>query len=389
MTGFQQAVNILLPLAVAGDFASSNPRANVLASSTGAGLVAGPNGVRAGTFAWVDSSGVIVTNSGTGVPTGFVHRNQQSVITVFLDESTMMVRPGFNMALMDAGDFYVVNNGAGAATVGQKAFANNTTGLVAFAAANATIAGGTCATATLAKIVSATTGGALPTTNNVTGSIAGTTLTVTAVGASVVGVGAVLTGTGIEPYTTVLAQVSGTGGGIGVYTVSVSQTVTSTTIAVSGGGLTLTGGNTSGVFAVGMTISGTNIPTGTTILGYGTATAGGAGTYYVSNPAVTAATASTITAANAMFLTLASSTGTYGLNDTLSGSGVVNQTIAANHTTNANLTGTGGDGTYLTSAYQASALTSQEIDVLSATETKWTAKSAGAVGELIKITSWA
>ena len=62
-----------------------------------------------------------------------------------------------------------------------------------------------------------------------TGSISGTTLTVTAVTSGTIGVGSVISGTGITAGTSILAFVSGDGGA-GTYTVSVSQTVASTTI---------------------------------------------------------------------------------------------------------------------------------------------------------------
>ena len=64
---------------------------------------------------------------------------------------------------------------------------------------------------------------------SVTGSIAGTTLTVTVVGSGVVRVGYVISGTGVTAGTTVTALGTGTGG-TGTYTVSTSQTVSSTTI---------------------------------------------------------------------------------------------------------------------------------------------------------------
>jgi len=62
-----------------------------------------------------------------------------------------------------------------------------------------------------------------------TGSISGTTLTVTAVTSGNIGIGSVISGTGITAGTTITALGSGTGS-TGTYTVSVSQTVASTTI---------------------------------------------------------------------------------------------------------------------------------------------------------------
>ena len=103
----------------------------------------------------------------------------------------------------------------------------------------------------------------------------------------------------------------------------------------------------------------------------------------------TAATASTITAANAMFFTAdSSSSGTWVLNGLLEGSSVgTNQYISQTGAQNANLTGLGGAGTYLTSAYQSSALGAQTISIYSGVATNWTAAAAGAVGDLIPMTA--
>jgi hypothetical protein len=66
-----------------------------------------------------------------------------------------------------------------------------------------------------------------------TGSIAGTTLTVTGTSTGTVQVGQVLSGTGITAGTYITALGTGTGGA-GTYTVSTSQTVASTTISTVG-----------------------------------------------------------------------------------------------------------------------------------------------------------
>lgn len=73
-------------------------------------------------------------------------------------------------------------------------------------------------------------------TSEFTGSISGTTLTVSAVTTGTnyvtnpVKPGMIITGAGIAANTIVVSQTSGTTGGVGSYTVSVSQTVSSTTI---------------------------------------------------------------------------------------------------------------------------------------------------------------
>jgi hypothetical protein len=66
-----------------------------------------------------------------------------------------------------------------------------------------------------------------------TGSIATTTLTVSAVASGTLLPGMVISGTGVTAGTYIVVQLTGTTGGVGTYTVSVSQTVSSTTITGS------------------------------------------------------------------------------------------------------------------------------------------------------------
>jgi hypothetical protein len=69
---------------------------------------------------------------------------------------------------------------------------------------------------------------------SLTGSIAGTTLTVSAVSSGTVVPGETITGTGIAANTTITSQLSGTPGGIGTYQLSSSQgTVTSEALSLS------------------------------------------------------------------------------------------------------------------------------------------------------------
>jgi len=67
-----------------------------------------------------------------------------------------------------------------------------------------------------------------------TGSIATTVLTVTAVTSGTIVIGTTLSGTGVSGSTTITAQLTGTTGGVGTYSVSISQTVASTTITSTG-----------------------------------------------------------------------------------------------------------------------------------------------------------
>lgn len=138
MSGFQKTVNLQQAPAVEGDFASTNPRASVV--SPEGGYVAGTGGVTVGQFAWVQADGRTVLNSGTGAPTGYIHREQQALITTYLAESGNVIPAGFAVTLMRTGDYFDKVTVANA-TVGQKAFASLTDGTMQPAAAGATVSG--------------------------------------------------------------------------------------------------------------------------------------------------------------------------------------------------------------------------------------------------------
>jgi hypothetical protein len=282
---FQTFVGTQPSPAVAGDFASANPRWSVDAGP--GGLVAGAAGVTVGRFAWwslsqADANGApaIVNNFGSGIVTGFVHREQQGLITTFLAESSSVIPAGFAMTLMSGGDFWVKNDGATECNVGMKAYASYADGKVTFAA-------------TGAPSTASATGSIAASTFSVTGSINGNVLSVTVVGSGTVVPGGTISGTGIATGTKIVSQLSGTTGGVGTYAVSIEeQTVAST--AVSGTYGTFTAASALvGTFGVGDTLTGTGIslPTAITALGTGT---GGLGTYIVDANTVVAST--TITA---------------------------------------------------------------------------------------------
>lgn len=135
---FQTVVNVQQAPGVAGDFASSNPRASTIAVE--GGFVAGAAGVTVGRFAWVQADGRTVLNSGSGVPDGFVHREQQALISTYLAEASNLIPQGFGVTLMRTGDYFMTANVNGA-TRGQKIFASLTDGTTRAGNAGATIAG--------------------------------------------------------------------------------------------------------------------------------------------------------------------------------------------------------------------------------------------------------
>ena len=268
MADMPQQVQTYMAPGVEGDFASLNPNFSLIA---GAGAMVAGSNLYVGRFCWANPTNTILNSNGSGPVTGFLGRNQQGLITTFLANSTLQVLPGIQCFAYTGGDFWIRNNGTLITTVGMKAYANYATGLVAFAASGSPPSGG-----------SATGSIAASSAVSVTGSIAGTTLTVTAAGTPGLVVGCVIAGTGVQSGTTVTAILTGTGG-IGTYTVNIPQTVTSTTITTTYGVFTAASA-LSGTFAVGDVLSGSGgggVTAGTSIISLGTGT-GGLGTYNVS-----------------------------------------------------------------------------------------------------------
>ena len=136
--GFQTTVNLQQAPAVAGDFATANPRASFPAGE--GQYVAAAAGVTVGRFAWIQADGVTVLNTGTGKPDGFIHREQQALISTYLAESGNLIPIGFPVTLMRTGDYFVTATG-NPAVKGEKAFAKLADGTVEFDAAGATVAG--------------------------------------------------------------------------------------------------------------------------------------------------------------------------------------------------------------------------------------------------------
>ena len=291
-TGFQTAVNVVPAPAVEGDFASANPRFTV---DAGAGaLVAGAEGVTIGRFAWaaydyIDPNGApaVVHNYGAGTPTGLVHREMQGLITAFLTSNGMTIPGGKEITLFNGGDFWVKNNGSAAALPGMKAYADNTTGAVSFAATGGTGTGS----------VTGSIGGQ---SVSLTGSVSGNVLTVTVAGAEPLVNGALLSGTvggsGVVSGTRIVSQLSGTIGGVGTYALSIpNQSVGSGALTATYGILNVTAVG-SGTLGVGDAVSGTGgggVTAGSVITQLGTGS-GGTGTYYVNNTQTVSSTTITL-----------------------------------------------------------------------------------------------
>lgn len=275
MSGFQKQVNLQQAPAVAGDFASSNPRAVALAGQ--GALVAGVGGVTVGKFAWIDDDGNTVLSRGTGnrKPHGFVHREQQALISTYLAESGNLIPAGFPVTLHNQGDFYATITGSTAATaLGQAVYATYATGDITIGSA----ATGASVTASMGATFTATG--------------TGTSLVVTSV-TGLISIGSEISGTGVTAGTTIVAQVSGTTGGAGTYTTSAATTASSATVTSFGNRLNVTAVG-SGVLAVGDPVSGTGIPSGAVINGI-VSGSGGVGVYTLDIAATAYAASTTVT----------------------------------------------------------------------------------------------
>ena len=148
-----------------------------------------------------------------------------------------------------------------------------------------------------------------------TGSTSGTTLTVTAITNGAIAAGQSLFGVGVTNETVITALGTGTGG-IGTYTINLSQTLTSRQMNSTTVGAQVTGAISattltvsavaSGTLFVGQTIQGTGVTALTIITALGTGT-GGVGTYTVS----TSQTVSSTTLYGLNFSQLPSSDGAF------------------------------------------------------------------------------
>lgn len=250
--GFQSTINDLQAPAVAGDFASTNPFASILAGP--GALVAPAGGLIVGNFAWVGPQGQVSQSFVSGWQIGFLGRNEQALITQFLGEATMVVPQGFMVVLFNEGDFWA--DFEAGATVGGFVFADPNDGAPVYAATDSAPALGV-GTASAGFSGTATLNGT-------------TTLNVTAVTHGIVNPGDVVadstTPGNIPAGTTIVAQLTGIAGGVGTYQMSqvgvaaVGDTVTTTS------GFMLVTAIASGSLNQGDAFTGTAVAAGSTII---------------------------------------------------------------------------------------------------------------------------
>lgn len=260
--GFQNVVRAKAAPAVAGDFASTNPRASVLA--TEGNLVSPAAGLIVGNFAFVNPANQSVSNAyASGDQIGFLGRNQQALITQFLAEATVLVPSGFMVTLFDEGEFWAYfGNGA---TAGQEVYADEATGAVQSGSGTTSFTGevGFTGTASLATVLGVAQ------------------LTIATITSGLIEIGDTVSGTGTASNV-VTSLASGVANTVGaVYNLSGAVTTEAAEAVTTASNTLNVTAVSAGAINIGDVISGTNVPAGTTVTAYGTGV-GGIGTYIVS-----------------------------------------------------------------------------------------------------------
>lgn len=124
--GFQKSVNGDLPIGVAGDFASTNPYASVIAGE--GGLIVGDEPVTVGHFAWADDEGIVSPEKVEGGVLGFVGRGYSATILQHRAEASMEIPAGTGITLFAKGDFFAFFEDG--ADIGQKVLTSEADGHV-------------------------------------------------------------------------------------------------------------------------------------------------------------------------------------------------------------------------------------------------------------------
>jgi hypothetical protein len=274
---FQREVHIFPAPGIIGGLASLNPVATVDAGP--GGLTAGTAGVYVGRFAWntyAIAGGPGRANNNTAVfraPDGFIHNEQQGLITDFMGRNSMLVPGGLNITEIQRGDFWARNQ-LTEAVRGNKVYAN--------------VLDAQITTAATGQILVLNAGSASAFTATL---VAGSTnMNVTAVASGVLAIGQYIQGPGI-PIDTYIESLDTGSGSTGKYnlsraaTKSVTATAGFTGVSVEPvGGASTTGSGTTGTnaltiaavaygqVAVGMLAIHEHIPAGTYVTGVGVGT---------------------------------------------------------------------------------------------------------------------
>jgi len=200
-------------------------------------------------------------------------------------------------------------------------------------------------------------------------------------------VGDTIAGTGVPANTAITAQISGTANGAGVYETSNQTTAAAATITTFG--TTLVVSATTGLISVGDTVAGgAGFPVAATVVSQISGTSGGAGSYQLSAPATQyVASATGVTTYGTTLNVTAVGSGTLAIGDPITGTNMPATSIASQ------ISGTaGGVGVYSLFVPGTQYVASEAITTAGGIASGWKAmptnQGDGAVGSLVKITTW-
>ena len=133
---FQKNVGFYNKTAIAGDRASQNPTVYVPTNFLAGGVV------NVGGFVWRDTTNPAteVVASGSGAPLGFIERTIHHDNFDISVEGTLAIPEEGNVTVAQKGDFFVVADGA--VSIGDKVYADTTTGAVTFTSGDDTVDSG-------------------------------------------------------------------------------------------------------------------------------------------------------------------------------------------------------------------------------------------------------
>lgn len=327
---FQTRVNQQNPPAVAGDFASANPVSTVLAGP--GGLVAGFEGLIVGHFAWVAPDFKTANSFADGpvAPDGIVHRESQALITIYLASSSLLIPSGFMATLHNGGDFWIYNNGPAALTKGATVYAQYSDGGAYSSAPSGASGTGSVGSTNTAAIGSTSTGSVVAGNPNM--------IDLTSV-TGVISVGDTMSGVGVPENTVVQAQISGTTGGAGRYQLSNENTAAAATITTYGTVLVVSA-TTGLISVGDTVSGGSGFPVGAVIVEQlPGGTAGGAGSYVLSAPATEYVASATGVTTFGNVLHVTAVTGTLALGMPITGTNIPATSLSSQLTGNPGSTG--------------------------------------------------
>jgi hypothetical protein len=325
--GFQRQVNVQPAPAVEGDFASANVRTTAIAGP--GGLVTGAAGVIVGRFAFLNPLIPNVVNSfgnSTSALVGFVHREQTALITTFLAENSLVIPRGTQLALFTSGDFWVRNNGVAPVVMNDPVYVSYSDGSVANS-----LQTGAAYTASIGGVVTAAIGASFTATGS------GTNLT-TSAQTGYLSPADIVAGVGIPLGTTIVSQTSGTPGAAGVYVTSVATTAAAAA-CTSTSKVLVVSAITSGTVRPTDAVSGGTIIANTVVTAQLSGTTGGIGNYSLSGAAQSSASGA-VTALSSVLTVSAITSGVLAIGQLIAGAGVTANSIITGLLTGAGGTGT-------------------------------------------------